>query len=73
MVRHFVALAGPLDKNSADNLNYIESELKNAKCDIRIDAGRFYLSLFEQESRDQVAKFVSPEIALSLTKDHEEA
>ena len=49
MVRHFVALAGPLDKNSADNLNYIESELKNAKFDIRIDAGRFYLSLFEQE------------------------
>jgi hypothetical protein len=52
MVYHLLALAGPMDRNSTENLNYVESELKNAKFDLRIDAGRFYLSLFEQETRN---------------------
>lgn len=66
MLSHLVMLATPLKPDGKTNLNFVDAEMKNAKFDFRVDGGRIYVSLFEQESRDQVAKFVSPPLAISL-------
>jgi len=68
MLRYLATLAPPLKQEGMTNLNFVDAEMKSAKFDFRVDGGRIYVSLFEQESRDHIARFVSPPLSITLQK-----
>jgi hypothetical protein len=52
MVRHLMVLAKPAINEHKENLNFVNNEMKNCNFELSLEAGRIYVSLFEQASRD---------------------
>ena len=40
--------------------------------DVKVNGDRLYVSGFDEKSRDQVAKFVSPPVSMALLMHHPE-
>jgi len=52
MVRHLMTLAKPATNEHKENLNFVNNEMKNCNFELSLEAGRIYVSLFEQAGRD---------------------
>ena len=72
MESHLLSFAKPASKDQIEKISLVNQELKNCDIDVKLTADRVFVSLFQQDSRDQISKFASPQVNLSFYKDKEE-